>query len=150
VNLDINPECPLFGRKNKPDIVADCRDLPGPLNGRRFDTLVLGELLEHFPVEDVPDVLRKAKACLKPGGRIVITVPDDHRHPNDQHSHGDGTELYTEGVHACHTHRVTKEIIEGWMVDSGLHAEVLYGLDYTHFTGHGVVAVSKENQDDSN
>ena len=140
VNLDINPTCPLFGRENKPDIVADCRDLPGPLNGARFDTVVLGEILEHFEATDVPDVLRKAALCLRPGGKIVITVPDDHRPTNDQHAIGDGTEQYTDGVHACHTHRVTREMIEGWMEAAGLWIVSIHEIDYGHFTGHGVVA----------
>ena len=46
--------------------------LPFPANG--FDTAVLGEVLEHV---DCPRaVLREACRVVRPGGRLIITVPD--------------------------------------------------------------------------
>ena len=39
----------------------------------RFDTIVLGEVIEHLV--DVEAVLEKAVACLNAGGRLIITTP---------------------------------------------------------------------------
>jgi SAM-dependent methyltransferase len=41
--------------------------------GRRFDTVVAGELIEHL--ENPAGFLRTARRHLRPGGRIVLTTP---------------------------------------------------------------------------
>lgn len=144
VNLDINAYDIAFKRPNKADIVADCRLLPGPLNGTRFQSVVLGEILEHFDVNDAVGVIRAARNCLAPGGRLVITVPNEHRAPDQQHDWANGTEEYAPGIHACHTHPVPEAMLRQWLADSGLRAEILQPIDYGPMLGWGVVARAEE------
>ena len=62
------------------DVVRD-RVLPGDtgdlsaLAGRRFDVVLLLDVLEH--VEDDCGALTSAQAALAPGGKMVLTVPAD-------------------------------------------------------------------------
>jgi hypothetical protein len=148
VNLDICETDMGTKQPNNVDILADCRDLPDVLNGRRFDTVILGEILEHFPVEEVPEIICRASMCLSPGGRVIITVPDDHRPAGSQHVWAKGDEEYVPGVAACHTHRISKETVIGWLEAALLRATVFQEIDYTHCLGHGIVAVKEEGDVD--
>lgn len=53
--------------------VGDAEHLEATFSGRRFDSIVAGELIEHLgsPLS----FLRSAKDLLKPGGRIILTTP---------------------------------------------------------------------------
>lgn len=66
VRLDINPDA-------KPDIIADIAELPniGP-----FDVIYTTHTLEHLPPYAVDDCLRGFLRVLKPGGAVIIFVPD--------------------------------------------------------------------------
>jgi SAM-dependent methyltransferase len=57
------------------DIVADIRALPfGP---GQVSTMFCAHLLEHFPVEEVRrSLLPYWHSILKPGGRLIVVVPD--------------------------------------------------------------------------
>jgi len=58
-------------------VVADVwRFLDGGAGGRRFDRITLFDLLEHFAAEDGARLLAKLAKVLKPGGRIVVKVPN--------------------------------------------------------------------------
>jgi glycosyltransferase involved in cell wall biosynthesis len=146
VNLDVAAEDPIFHRATKADIFADVRDLP--LNGDRYDTVVLGDILEHFDPLEVPDILRKCGQCLEPGGKIVITVPNDHRPDDQQHSGSDGKEMYLDNVHACHTHPVPRKMVEEWLRKAGFKSVVIEELDCDFYLGHGVVAVPQHPSPD--
>lgn len=49
------------------------RDLPKGLPS--FDVIVMLAVLEHFPESEKPSLARGCADCLRPGGRLVITVP---------------------------------------------------------------------------
>ena len=55
----------------KPDIVGDICD--HDFNGKRFDAVVISEVLEHVAAPD--RCLAAIRAALKPGGRLILTVP---------------------------------------------------------------------------
>lgn len=46
-----------------------------PFEDDSFDVAILAEILEHVP--DVAAVLREAERVVRPGGRVVISVPRD-------------------------------------------------------------------------
>lgn len=64
--LDIDPGC-------SPDIVASMTDLGdiGP-----FDTVFSCHCLERLAPHDVPIALSEFRRVLKPGGNVIIMVPD--------------------------------------------------------------------------
>lgn len=144
INLDSRTEDPIFHRKTAADIVADCRTLPNCLNGKRFDRVVCGDMLEHFPVEEVPLIMRKLKACLNPGGKLIITVPDDHRPAGVQHSLSDGSDQYHDGISAVHLHPISKHLLQAWCNEAGLLVEAYQPIHTEHYEAHGVVCIDTE------
>jgi len=67
VNIDINPDC-------KPDIVGDIRDLE--FDKESISLILLSQVLEHFDLVDVKDLLSKFYKWLIPSGHLIIEVPD--------------------------------------------------------------------------
>ncbi len=135
-NIDARDKDPIFGKPTAADLIADVRDLP--LNGDRYSRVVCGDMLEHFKPEAVPDILRKLKACLAPGGKLVVTIPDDHRPPDQQHAGSDGTAMYDDGISACHLHPVPYSLVESWLDQAGLKMVEYQPIDCGHYLNHGV------------
>jgi SAM-dependent methyltransferase len=93
VGVDIEPEAIAAARallSAEPALVRDRVELCVgdalivDLGESRFDTVALGEVIEHL--EDPSAMLERAATLLKPGGRVVLTTPfgyfphPDHRH----------------------------------------------------------------------
>ncbi len=55
-------------------LLGDVFELDAIDDGRKYDTIVAGEFIEH--VERPYDLLRVFKARLKPGGRLVLSTPN--------------------------------------------------------------------------
>ena len=146
VNIDARCEDPIFHKPTKADAIIDVRDLPGPYIDKPFEVVVCGDMIEHFPVDAVPDILRKLKACLAPGGKLVLTIPDDHRPVDKQHSGSDGSHEYSDGVSAVHTHPIPRPMLDKWLEDAGLVTEFYQEIDCHHYLNHGVVCRAKEQK----
>lgn len=140
VNMDFRATMPRNGRSNKPDVLADARNLPAPFEPGAFEVVVLGDMLEHFLPENVPDVIRRAKQCLAPGGKLVITVPEDYRPVNRQHDDGDGSDDYAESISAYHRYPVTREMLSAWCGSAEVELKTVQRIDYGLFEGWGAVA----------
>jgi len=56
--------------------------MEGDLGGQRFDTVLLGEILEHHA--DPRRLFERATGFLAPGGIVVVSTPFGH-HPHDDH-----------------------------------------------------------------
>lgn len=65
--LDVNPQL-------DPDYHADIRTGDNRLVGQ-FDTIIITEVMEHLPFGDMPATLRNLWAWLRPGGRIIVSLP---------------------------------------------------------------------------
>lgn len=54
-----------------------------PFGFRKFDTIVLAEFLEHIKNDD--SIFFALKKMLKPNGRIIVSVPNGDRVPDESH-----------------------------------------------------------------
>ena len=59
----------LYG--TRPDVLGDAASLP--LADARFDTVMMLDVLEHLPRPEL--ALAEARRVLRPGGRLLITIP---------------------------------------------------------------------------
>ncbi len=58
------------------DFVADLRDLSG-FGDESFDLIYGSHVLEHFGyTQDLPIVLKSLHRIIRPGGRLLVSVPD--------------------------------------------------------------------------
>ena len=89
--VDINAEALAFARdllaQEPEEVRARVRFLHGDLAQARllddrFDTLVMGELLEHL--EDPQELLDRSLDLIRPDGRVIITTPFGY-HPDEDH-----------------------------------------------------------------
>jgi glycosyltransferase involved in cell wall biosynthesis len=142
INLDARQEDPIFRQKTAADVFMDMRDLSG-FGEFRFDTLVYGDCLEHFKPEEVPYVLREGLRHLTPDGKVVITVPEDYRAPDLQHTGSDGSQEYQDGISAVHLYPVTQSMLYGWLEQAGLEPVEYQEADCYWYMNHGVSAVRK-------
>lgn len=84
VGVDINPALIQLASALAPTRefhVADARSLPFPDNS--FTTVLLPEVLEHLPWEDVPSALQEAARV---GSRLLITVPNGDLETEEAHN----------------------------------------------------------------
>jgi SAM-dependent methyltransferase len=79
-------------KKDDPDILADASNIP--VADDSYDIAIAGELLEHVP--DPILVLKEARRLLKPGGKLIATVPFLYPIHADPHDFGRYTDYYWE------------------------------------------------------
>lgn len=79
-----------LGREKQPDVQADAALLPFACQS--FDVVICGELLEHVPNPE--PVLTQSWAVLKPGGRLLISVPFLYHIHGDPYDYGRYTDHY--------------------------------------------------------
>ena len=70
INVDL-PDSPF---SIQPDVKADARELP--FEDNYADEVHAIHLIEHFYYWDAPKALREWKRVLKPGGLLVLELPD--------------------------------------------------------------------------
>jgi SAM-dependent methyltransferase len=71
LDLELPPELPAgYAEQIKGDVMT----LSHHLDGRRFDCVLCGELIEHL--ERPYDFLRGLREVVTPGGRLVLTTPN--------------------------------------------------------------------------
>ena len=85
MGIDRNARSIQLAKKLYPQIPfvrADIRKLEFP--DASFDTTVLSEVLEHVNQAASTQILDKAWSLIRPGGRLVVSVPNENliRHPN--------------------------------------------------------------------
>lgn len=80
VNVDVCEVDPVSGYPNLIDRVADARDLP--FSDGVFDTVVIGEVLEHLDAVGARQAVNEARRVARK--RVVVTVPLDVRTVDEQ------------------------------------------------------------------
>ena len=129
INVDCSTVNPRHGYPMKAQVVADARKLP--FSGK-FDSVVLGEVLEHMTYEDGVLALQNCREATKPGGKVIITCPVD-----DRGLPGDGV-LYTEGC-TCDHRLVEKEELLEMVSAAGLQVDFEQEIDCMHMKDWGLV-----------
>ena len=79
VALDLNQNFLNYAKKKREfgKISYVCANaLNPPFKKNTFDAVILGELVEHIAYPE--KLLQASKRCLKKGGLIIITTPNDH------------------------------------------------------------------------
>ena len=144
INVDLALKDDANGGEIPANVLADARLLPFARNS--FDTVVLGEILEHFTDADAITTLMQSKAVLKPGGCIVATIPHDDRPPNQQGYSKYWETPYAPGVPRFHPRALTKFDLFDWLKKAGLHVLSYARIQYVYFGlfGTGVVAIPQE------
>jgi glycosyltransferase involved in cell wall biosynthesis len=142
VNLDLRQADPIHGRQTKADVLCDMRDL-SPLGDQKFDRIVYGDCLEHFQLSTVPAILQEGMKHLAPGGKIVVTVPNDYRPPEAQHKGSDGSHEYIDGVSAVHLHPIPRTTLDKWLDQAGLVMANYQEIECPWYQAHGFTAVPK-------
>lgn len=141
-NMDVRDFDRCIQVKNPVDVVADARLLPAPFKPHSFACVVFAEVLEHYEAGQVDQLLR-LKECLKPGGKLILTVPEDTR--DIPSTSPDGSTHYADGIRYQH-YFVPDDLFRSWLKDAGLkivHWQTIdYGFD--DITGRGVVCVPEE------
>ncbi len=88
MNLDV--QYVNIDPSTSPDYECDASSIP--VNKETFDAVVCGETLEHIP--NPIDVLKEINRLLKPGGRVIITVPFMYHIHADPEDYGRYTPTY--------------------------------------------------------
>lgn len=63
-----------FDEALEPDIIGDIRNLSSILKSK-YDCIVCCQVLEHLPFDNFEKILKEMKAVLKPGGGIILSLP---------------------------------------------------------------------------
>jgi len=86
---------------------------------RKFEVLVLGEVLEHCSATKFIEMIVKCNQRLEMDGHIVITVPQDNRPKNKQYSRDEEFFEYAPGITSWHQLYVTRPMLEGALGEHG-------------------------------
>jgi SAM-dependent methyltransferase len=85
VGVDPVEQSILFAKAFNPGIqfyVGDATQVPGI-----FDAITLIEVLEHIPVQNMPDFIDTVAEKLAPGGKLILSVPTTNVKLNRKHYH---------------------------------------------------------------
>jgi Methyltransferase domain len=128
VNIDLHRVSKITGNTNPVHVLADGRRLP--FSNAKFDTVVLGEILEHLTDLDAIQCLKEARAMLKPGpqSRVIVTMPHDQR---EREAQGYGELRYfAEGIPVHHPRHIGRPELVGWTEKAEFRIAVVAGIDY--------------------
>ncbi len=65
-------------------VYADAKNLD-PINDKSFNSVWAGEIFEHIPEEELPEVFNEIHRVLKPEGRLIFSVPSGYHHDDPLH-----------------------------------------------------------------
>lgn len=75
--IDTNPAAVEIGQRENIDIACKSLEDFSPNNKGRFDLVTIFQIVEHLT--ELQNFIKNAKDCLKPGGLLIVTVPNKLR-----------------------------------------------------------------------
>lgn len=99
-----------------------------PFDNFSFQTIVLGELLEHCTFEAAKSALCEVYCLLRTRGKLVLTFPQDPRRKELQHA-PELLYMWEEGITSWHSHVWTEEELVSLFRTVGfreVHREILH------------------------
>lgn len=104
---------------------GDIAQFDGQLAGRAFDCVICADILEHLP--DPASVLRECVALLRPGGSVVVSVPNFRHYSIFAALFLRGHCEYVDAgiLDRTHLRITTRKMAEQWFRDVGLTADVV-------------------------
>ena len=134
INCDMEGWDEHMNRPNAVDRIFNALDTPWPFENDAAELVILGDILEHFPVEQSTHVAQEAARI---AGRVCITVPEDTR-IDEAAEH----EKWQRDHYNLHTTVVTREILDRILAGAGLKPIWLVEGDwgFDNITGFCVLA----------
>ena len=74
VGLDLNHPSADRATRYEEELIGDVANVFDLVNGRRFDTIICGELIEHL--ENPYQLLRDLRPLLSEAGRLLVSTPN--------------------------------------------------------------------------
>jgi len=81
IGVDNNIDAAIFNIPAKPDVYVDNANDLSVFSSESMDFVFSSHLLEHFPYEEVPKVLKEWFRVLKPNRHLVLYLPDEDEYP---------------------------------------------------------------------
>ena len=140
INFDVQQNV-----KNNVDFIGDARHVESLMLLHNFDTIIVGDLIEHMTHEDAVKLLKNVQISLKYSAesRIIITCPSDPRTKKEQNPTFTGDETYPGGVSQFHRFISEEEFLQ-ILEESGLEIEHHQWINCTHYMAFGVVCSIKK------
>ena len=85
VGVDYSEQAIRWARAFNPAVEFHVADLVTLDFHEEFDVVTCLDVLEHFPPEQVPAVVANLCRALKPGGRLLVSVPSTNKAVNRKH-----------------------------------------------------------------
>lgn len=116
------------GLANREFMTMDLFDIPERLASRQYDVVLMTEVIEH--VEDDRRAAKIAFDALRPGGELLLTVPNSGRFPNKlRKTLGSAPRKMAYGP-GGHVREYTPESIAALVTGAGFSCEQMVGVDF--------------------
>lgn len=112
-------------RRGVETTVPDLDSALNDLDDRSFDAILALDVLHHF--EDPADVLRRLRLLLRPGGRMIATVPNVRREQIGSLVRRDARARVRRGFESTRVHPTSPSVVSQWFRSAGMTAPNVVG-----------------------
>lgn len=139
VGVDFSERAIAFARAFAPEATFFCQSIADLDMDGRFDGAVCIETLEHIPPDEIPEFVSHLAAALKPGAKLIATVPSTNRRCGGKHYQ----HFTAESLAAALSPHLEVVQIDGYGILPDLRLRLrkrLAKLAYSQRRGHGWLA----------
>jgi hypothetical protein len=120
INCDIEGWDKYMNRPNVVDRIFNCLHFPWPFPDKYADLVILGEILEHFPVSQMIEALNESKRV---SDNVCITIPEDTRITEE-----DELKKWNKEGYNLHTTVATRDTVDHILSETGfIPTEIIKG-----------------------